>query len=180
MVGPPNSPVDSSERRATRPALFNVSALPRIRKAKIKQNWDITGPARFNVCVLPIIRKPKNKKNLNVSFQDPFRRARLETRRTNFRLQAHHFISCDEGNVDYDTKKDSICDTKEPEARPEAWRAIFRPLPHGSIHSDDEDSDDGTKFRFQNWAFRSYFRRSTVMGHAGVTSLEPQTINRTA
>jgi len=94
VVGTPNSRVDSIDRRPVGPGRLNVSALPRIRKAK-------------------------NGKKLNVGFQDPFGRARPEARRTIFRPLAHRFIHSDDEDSDDDTETRSrVRDTEEPESRP--------------------------------------------------------------
>ena len=94
VVGTPNSRVDSLDRRPMGPARLNVSALPRIRKAK-------------------------NGKKLNVGFQDPFGRARPEARKTIFRPLTHRFIHSDDEDSDDDTETRSrIRDTEEPDSRP--------------------------------------------------------------
>ncbi|KAN0089891.1 histone H3-K4 methyltransferase Set1 [Hyaloscypha variabilis] len=94
VVGTPNSRVDSIDRRALGPGRLNISALPRIRKAK-------------------------NGKKLNVGFQDPFGRSRPETRKTIFRPLAHRFIHSDDDDSDDDTETRSrVRDTEEPESRP--------------------------------------------------------------
>jgi histone-lysine N-methyltransferase SETD1 len=94
VVGTPNSRADNLERKVMGPARLNVSALPRIRKAK-------------------------NGKKLNVGFQDPFGRARPEARKTIFRPLAHRFIHSDDEDSDDDTETRSrIRDTEEPDSRP--------------------------------------------------------------
>jgi [histone H3]-lysine4 N-trimethyltransferase SETD1 len=91
-VGTPNSRVDNFERRSTGAGRLNVSALPRIRKAK-------------------------GAKKLNVGFQDPFARKRPEARKV--RLLHHRFIHSDDDDSDDDTEDRSRGrDTEEPDSRP--------------------------------------------------------------
>ena len=92
------------------------------------------GPARVNVSALPRIRKAKGGRKLNVGFKDPFGRARPETRKAIFRPLAHRFIHSDDDDSDDDTETRSrLPDTEEPESRPRS-----------RMTSEDEASDDDT------------------------------------
>lgn len=90
----PNSRMENSELRASGAGKLNVSALPRIRKAK------------------------GSGKKLNVGFQDPFGRKRPPEARK-VRLLHHRFIHSDDDDSDDDTEDRSRGrDTEEPDSRP--------------------------------------------------------------
>jgi histone-lysine N-methyltransferase SETD1 len=94
-IGTPNSRSDGI--RAMGPGRLNVSALPRIRKAKAKEG-----------------KKP------NVGFEDPFGRLRPKHHKKLWRpLSMHHLIHDEDDDSDDGTETRSrVRDTEEPESRP--------------------------------------------------------------
>jgi histone-lysine N-methyltransferase SETD1 len=79
------------------------------------------GTGRLDVSALPRIRKAKKGKKPNVGFQDPFGRSRPEAKnaKTIFRPLMHRFIHSDDEESDDDTESRSrVRDTEEPDSRP--------------------------------------------------------------
>lgn len=94
-VGTPNSRNESFERRAMAPARLNISAMPRIRKAK-------SGT------------KP------NVGFKDPFTRSRPPPKKPLYRSLVNRYLvrSDDDDSDDDNDVRSRIVDTEEPDSRP--------------------------------------------------------------
>lgn len=94
-VGTPNSRSDVLDRRAMGPGRLNISALPRIRKAKSKEG-----------------------KKSKAGYQDPFGRSRPKTAKPVFRPLMHRFIHSDDEDSDDDAEiRSRVHDTEEPEPR---------------------------------------------------------------
>lgn len=136
VVGTPNSRSEK-ERRVMGPTKLNISALPRIRKAK-----------------------PDGKK-LNVGFKDPFARARTQARKPIYRPLNARFIHSEDEDSDDDTENRSrMRDTEEPDSRPRSSRTsddeasddeTSKPrIPtkgdHASVDTRDEDSMSEASF----------------------------------
>jgi histone-lysine N-methyltransferase SETD1 len=98
LSGTPNSRAEAFDRRALGTGRLNITALPRIRKARNQA-----------------------AKKRNVGFTDPFARARPEIRKQ-FVRPLHHrlnnFHSDDDESEDDTENRSSARDTEEPESRP--------------------------------------------------------------
>lgn len=125
-VGTPNSRADGFDRR-------------------------VLGTGRLNITALPRIRKAKGGKKRNVGFTDPFARVRPEARKAFVRPLHHRLIHNEDEDSDDETENRMARETEEPDSRP---RSCMNSDDEESDNDDSIVNHHKVKGRAESWDTR--------------------------